>query len=144
MEIEGLVDELVREKKDIEILTQQRNSLDVHLNQVQRETVNLRHTIETFTHDKTKLEETRMLAVKVAMDLRRELSKLNEAMMSESSVAENWRNEELKFQMGCSWEDPNEVSSDKDNPILPLEEKKRKLKKPRLRSRKRKRRTWIH
>ena len=34
MEIEGLVDELVREKKDIEILTQQRNSLDVNLNQV--------------------------------------------------------------------------------------------------------------
>ena len=35
MEIEGLVDELVREKKDIEILTQQKNSLDVNLNQVQ-------------------------------------------------------------------------------------------------------------
>ena len=35
MEIEGLVDELVRENKDIEILTQQRNSLDVNLNQVQ-------------------------------------------------------------------------------------------------------------
>ena len=34
MEIEGLVDELEREKKDIEILTQQRNSLDVNLNQV--------------------------------------------------------------------------------------------------------------
>ena len=36
-----------------------------------------------------KMEETRMLAVKVAMDLRRELNKLNEAMKSESSVAEN-------------------------------------------------------
>ena len=66
MEIEGLVDELVREKKDIEILTQQRNSLDVNLNQVQQEAVNLRlnqvqqeavnlrHTIETLTRDKIK------------------------------------------------------------------------------------------
>ena len=51
MEIEGLVDELVKEKKDIEILTQQRNSLDANLNQVQQETVNLRHT-----HDKTKIQ----------------------------------------------------------------------------------------
>ena len=85
-----------------------------------------------------------MLAVKVAMDLRRELSKVNEAMTFESSVAENWRNEELESQMGCSREDPNEVSSEKDNPILPLEEKKRKLKKLRLRSRKRKRRRCNH
>ena len=69
MEIEGLVNELVREKKDIEILTQQRNSLDVNLNQVQQETVNLRHTIETLTRDKTKMEETRMLAIKVVVDL---------------------------------------------------------------------------
>ena len=94
MEIEGLVDKLVREKKEIETLTQQRNSLDVNLNQVQQEAVNLRHTIETLTRDKTKMEETRMLAVKVAVDLRRELSKRNEAMMSESSVAENWKNEQ--------------------------------------------------
>ena len=47
MEIEGLVNELIREKKDIEILTQQRSSLDVNLNQVQQEAVNIRHTIET-------------------------------------------------------------------------------------------------
>jgi len=103
----------------------------VNLNQVQQEVVNLQHMIETLTHDKAKLEETRMLVVNVAMDLRRELSKLNEAMMSESSMAENGRNEELVSQMGCSREDPNEVSLEKDNPILPLEEKKRKLKKPR-------------
>ena len=98
MEIEGLVDQLVREKKDIEILTQQRNSLDVNLNQIQQEAVNLRRTIKTLTRDKTKLEETRMLVVKVVVDLRRELSKLNEAMMSKSSVVENWRNEELESQ----------------------------------------------
>ena len=67
MEIESLVDELVKDKKDIEILTQQRNSLDVNLNQVQQEAVNLRHTIEILTRDKTKMEETRMLAVKVAV-----------------------------------------------------------------------------
>ena len=30
MEIDALVDELVREKKDIEMLTQQRDSLDVN------------------------------------------------------------------------------------------------------------------
>ena len=92
-EIEGLVDELVKEKKDTEILTQQRNSLDVNLNQVQQEAVNLRHTIETLSRDKTKMEKTRMLAVKVVVDLRRELNKLNEAMKSESSIAENWKNE---------------------------------------------------
>ena len=60
MEIEGLVDELVREEKDIEILTQVRNPLDVNLNQVHQEVVNLRHTIETLARDKAKLEETRM------------------------------------------------------------------------------------
>ena len=41
MEIDALVDELVREEKDIEILTQQRDSLDVNLNRVQQEAVNL-------------------------------------------------------------------------------------------------------
>ena len=85
-----------------------------------------------------------MLAVKVVVDLRRELSKLNEVVMFESSVAENWRNEELESQMGCSREDPNEVSSEKVNHILPLEQKKRKLRKPRLRSRQRKRCRWNH
>ena len=71
-----------------DLMTQQRNSLDVNMNQVQQEAVNLQHTIEKLTHDKTKLEETRMLAVNVAVDLRRKLNKLNEAMKSESSVAE--------------------------------------------------------
>ena len=131
MKIEGLVDELVREEKDIEMLTQQRNSLDVNLNQAQQEVVNLRHTIETLTRDKAELEEAKMLA-------------LNEAMMSESSVAESGRNEELVSQMGCSREDPNEVSSEKNNLSLSFEDKKRKLKKPRLSSRKRKQRRWNH
>ena len=36
MEIDALVDELVREEKDIEMLTQQRDSLDVNLNQIQQ------------------------------------------------------------------------------------------------------------
>ena len=44
MKIDGLVEELVREEKDIEMLTQQRDSLDVNLNRVQQEAVNLRHT----------------------------------------------------------------------------------------------------
>ena len=34
MEIDALVDELASEEKDIEMLTQQRDSLDVNLNQV--------------------------------------------------------------------------------------------------------------
>ena len=34
IEIDGLVEELVREDKDIEMLTQQRDSLDVNLNRV--------------------------------------------------------------------------------------------------------------
>ena len=69
MEINALVDELVREEKDIEMLTQQRNSLDVNLNQVQQEVVNLRHTIETLTRDKAELDEAKMLPVNVAVDL---------------------------------------------------------------------------
>ena len=70
------------------------------------------------------------------MDLRRELSKLKEAMTSESSVAENGRNEELVSQIGCPREAPNEVSLEYDKLSLLLEDKKRKLKKPRLSSRK--------
>ena len=122
MEIEALVGELVREEKDIEMLTQQRDSLDVNMNQIQEETV--RHTIETLTRDKDELEEAKMLAVNVVVDLQRELSKLNETMMFESSMAENGRNEDMVSQMGCSREDPNEVSSEKDNLSLPLEDKK--------------------
>ena len=68
MEIEALVDELVREEKDIEMLTQQRDSLDVNLNQIQQ-AVNLRHTIEILTRDKAKMEEAKMLAVNVVVDL---------------------------------------------------------------------------
>ena len=92
--------------------------------------MNLRHMIEILTHDKAEMEEAKMLAVNVAVDLQKELSKLNEAMMSESSVAENGRNEELVSQMGSSREDPNKVSSEKDKLSLPLEDKERKLKKP--------------
>ena len=124
MEIEALVGELVREEKDIEMLTQQRDSLDVNLNQIQQEAMNLRHTIETLTRDKAEMEEAKMLAVNVVVDLQRELSKLNETMMFESSMAENGRNEDMVSQMGCSREDPNEVSSEKDNLSLPLEDKK--------------------
>ena len=138
MEIDVLVDELVREK-DIEMLTQQRDSLDVNLNQVQQEAVNLRHTIETLTRDKAEMEEAKMEVENVVVDLQRKLSKLNGAMTSESSVAENRRNEELVSQMGCSREAQNEVPSEKDKLSLPLEDKERKLKKPRLSLRKRKR-----
>ena len=59
MEIDGLVEEL-REEKDIEILTQQRDSLDVNLNRVQPEAMNLRHTIEIITRDKVEMEEAKM------------------------------------------------------------------------------------
>ena len=69
MEIGALVDELVREEKDIEMLTQQRDSLDVNLNQIQQEAMNLRHTIETLTRDKAEMEEAKMLAVNVVVDL---------------------------------------------------------------------------
>ena len=136
MEINALVDKLVREEKDIEMLTQQRGSLDGNLNRVQQEAVNLRYTIEILTRDKAEMEEAKMEVENVVVDLRRELSKLNKAMTSESSVAENGRNEELMSQMGCSREAPNEVSSEKDKLSLPLEDMERKLKKPRLSSRK--------
>ena len=138
MEIDALVDELAREEKDIEMLTQQRDSLDVNLNRVQQETMNLPHTIKIITRDKAEMEEAKMEVENGVVDLRRELNKLKEAMTSESSVAENGRNEKLVSQMGCSREAPNEVSSEKDKLSLPLEDKERKLKKPRLSSRKRK------
>ena len=69
MEMKDLVDKLVREEKDIEMLTQQRDSLDVNLNQIQQEAMNLRHTIETLTRDKAEMEEAKMLAVNVVVDL---------------------------------------------------------------------------
>ena len=142
MEIDALVDELVREENDIEMLTQQRDSLNVNLNRVQQEAVNLRHTIEIPTSDKAEMEEAKMEVENVFVDLRMKLSKLNEAMTSESSVVENKRNEKLVSQMGCSREAPNEVSSEKDKFSLPLEDKERKLKKPRMSSKKRKRHKW--
>ena len=124
------------------MLTQQRDSLDVNLNRVQQEAVNLRHTIEIITRDKAEMEEAKMEVENFVVDLRRELSKLKEAMTSESSVVENRRNEELVSQMGCSQEAPNEVSSEKDKHCLSLEDKEKNLKRPRLSSRKRKRRMW--
>ena len=146
MEIDGLVEELVREEKDVEILTQERDSLDVNLNQVQQEAVSLRHTIEIITRDKAEMEEAKVEVENVVVGLRRELSKLKEAMMSltELSMAENGRNEELLSQMGYFREAPNEVSSEKDKLSLLLEDKERKLKKPRMSSRKRKRHRWSH
>ena len=48
-------------------------------------------------------------------------------MTFESSVVENRRNEELVSQMGCSREAPNEVSSEKDELNLLLEDKEKKL-----------------
>ena len=53
-------------------------------------------------------------------------------MTSESSVAENGRNEKLVSQMGCSRKTPNEESLEKDKLSLLLEDKERKLKKLRL------------
>ena len=61
-----------------------------------------------------KIEKLEMEVENVVVDLRRELSKLKEVLTSESSVAENGRNEELVSQMGCSREAPNEASSEKD------------------------------
>ena len=63
----------------------------------------------------------------VVVHLRRELSKLKEAMTSliESSMAENGRNEKL-CQMGCFREAPNGVSSENDKLSLLLEDKERK------------------
>ena len=84
--------------------------------------MNLRHTIEVLTRDKTEMEEAKIEVENVVVDLRRELSKLNEAMTFVSSVTENGRNEELVSQMGCSREAQNEVSSEKDKLSLPLED----------------------
>ena len=142
MEIDGLVEELVREEKDREMLTQRRDSLGVNLNRVQKEAVNLRHMIEIITHDKAEMKEVKVEVKNVVVDLWRKLSKLKEAMTFESSVAENGRNEEVVSQMGCSWEAPNEVSSKKYKLSLLLEDKERKFKKPRLSSRKQKRCKW--
>ena len=61
---------------------------------------------------------------------------MKEAISYESSVAENERNEKLVSQMDYSQEVLNEVSSEKDKLSLPFEDKERKLKKPRLSSRK--------
>ncbi|XP_022971789.1 uncharacterized protein LOC111470467 [Cucurbita maxima] len=103
MESEIMNKNLLKEKKIVERL------LD------ESEAVSLRRTIEIITHDKVEMEEAKMEVKNVVMDLRRELSKVNEAMTSESSMAKNKRNEESVSQMGCSRENPNEVSPEKDN-----------------------------
>ena len=58
----------------------------------------------------------------VVVDLRRELSKLKEVMTSltELSVAENGRNEELLSQMGCFREAPNEFRQKMTNLVCCL------------------------
>jgi len=73
-----------------------------------------------------------VLVENVVVDLRRELSKLKEAITSltKSSKVENGRNEELLSQMGCLREALNGVSLEKDKLSLLLEDKERKLKKP--------------
>ncbi|XP_022998981.1 uncharacterized protein LOC111493510 [Cucurbita maxima] len=145
MEVDGLVEELVREEKDVEMLTQQRDSLDVNLNRVQQEVVSLRRTIEIITHDKAEMEEAKVEVENVIVDLRRELSKLKEAITSltESSEVEKGRNEELLSQMGYLREALNGVSLEKDKLSLLLEDKERKLKKSWLSSRKQKRRRYM-
>ena len=131
-EVDGLVEELVREEKDVEMLTQQRDSLDVNLNGVQQEAVSLRHTIKIITRDKVEMEEAKAEVENVIVDLLRELSKMKEAILSltESSKVENGRNEELLSQMGCLREALNRVSLEKDKLSLLLGDKDRKLKKP--------------
>ena len=69
MEIDGLVEELVREEKDREMLTQRRDSLGVNLNRVQKEAVNLRHMIEIITHDKAEMKEVKVEVKNVVVDL---------------------------------------------------------------------------
>ena len=71
------MDELVREEKYIEMLTQQWDSLGVNLNRDQQEAVNLRHTIEILTRDKVEMEEAKMEVENVIVDLQKELSKLD-------------------------------------------------------------------
>ena len=75
--------------------------------------MSIRCTIEIITCDKAEIEEAKVEVENVVMDLRKELSKLKEAMTSltESNVVENRRNEELLSQMGCFREAPNKVSS---------------------------------
>ena len=65
----------------------------MNLKRVQQEVVNLRHTIEIITREKAEMEEAKMEVENVVVDLWRKLSKLKEAMTSESSMAENERNE---------------------------------------------------
>ena len=100
--------------------------------------MNLRCTIEVITCDKAEMEEAKVEVENVIVDLRRELSKLKEAITSltESSKVENGRNEELLSQMGCLREALNGVLLEKDKLSLLLEDKERKLKKPWLSSRK--------
>ena len=70
-------------EKDVEMLTQQRDSVDVNLNRVQQEVVSLWRTIEIITRDKAEMEEAKMEVENVFVDLWRELSKLKEAMTFE-------------------------------------------------------------
>ncbi|XP_022965652.1 polyamine-modulated factor 1-binding protein 1 [Cucurbita maxima] len=129
LEVDGFVKELHKKEKDVEMLTQQRDSVNVNLNRVEQEAVSLRRTIEIITCEKAEMEEAKMEAESIVEDLRRESSKLKESVTSltESSGVEKARNKELLSQMGCLREALNGVSLERDKLGLLLEDKERRI-----------------
>ena len=59
MEFDVLVKELQKKEKAMQMLTEQRDSLDVNLNLIQEEAKSLQRTIEILTRDKAEMEEVK-------------------------------------------------------------------------------------
>ncbi|XP_022936197.1 myosin heavy chain, muscle-like [Cucurbita moschata] len=111
---------LLKEKKFVKRLLYESGRVNEDLDSKMKEedeAVSLRRTIEIITRDKAEMEEAKIEVENIVVNLQRELSKVNKAMTSESSVAENGRKEESVPQMGSSREDPDEVSSRKGEKI---------------------------
>ncbi|XP_023537259.1 myosin-7B-like [Cucurbita pepo subsp. pepo] len=129
LEVEGFVKELQKKEKDVEMLSQQRDSVNVNLNRVEQEALSLRRTIEIITREKAEMEEAKVEVENVVVDLQRESSKLKEAVTSltESRSVEKARNEELLSEMGCLRKALNGVSLERDKLGLLLEDKERRI-----------------
>ncbi|XP_008455286.2 uncharacterized protein LOC103495485 [Cucumis melo] len=117
MEFDVLVKELQKKENAMEMLTQQRDSLDVNLNLIQEEAKSLQRTLEILTHDKAEMEEAKTEAQNIIGDLQKESSKLKEAIASLTKMSDvgKARNEELIIQIGRLRDALDEVSFERDD-----------------------------
>lgn len=131
LEVDVLVKKLQKKEKDMETLTQERDSLHVNLNLVQEEVKSLRQTIEILNRDKVEMEEAKTEAENIIGDLQKDSSKLKEAIASltKMSDVEKARNEELLTEIGRVRDALDEVSLERDDARKSFGDEKEKVEK---------------